>query len=553
MVLGVCRRVLANAHDAEDAFQATFLVLVRKATTIRPAAMVGNWLYGVAHRTALEARRAAARRRVKEAQLALRTATPDDTLTDLRPVLDEELARLPGKYRAALVLCDLEGKTRKEAARQLGLPEGTVASRLGRARHILARRLTRRGVTLAAGVLAAALAEESASAALSFALVAATVKAATAYAAGTAAAATVVSATVAALTEGVVRAMLLNKLRIGTLLLAVVGVAGAGTGGVSYMARADEQPAAQSDRQIARADVQPSGPVQHAQAKAGQPGHVGTGAKTVTEKDQTKAALDALLKGYQAYRDANGKGKAAADQDLGKLLWDMMEKSYRPPPGKKAGPAGKAAMEQARQAFLTAFQIAYSLAKSNGKSAQHDRAAADQDLARVLAEMMAKSYRPSDGKRVGPMEKEAQDQQALLEASLTAFRIAYEVAWALGKDQTKMRPENVAALDAFVQAYERAKMLRKALAEQQARGGAGHEKTLEALDQFLKAGREFEQAVKRQAKARAVRQAKQEIESALGRVERATHDRRTELEVLDEIEKAVKDMKKAVQDKDNGK
>jgi hypothetical protein len=348
--------------------------------------------------------------------------------------------------------------------------------------------------------------------------------------------------------------MLLNKLRIGTLMLAVVGVAGAGAGGVSYLARADERPAAQGSRQVVRADVQPSGPVQHAQAKAGQPRHVGTGAKTGKENDQTSAALDALLQGYDAYRDANGKGKAPADQDLGKLLWDMMEKSYQPPPGKTAGPAEKAAMEQARQAFLMAFQIASSLAGSNGKPAQHDRAAADQDLARLLAEAMAKSYRPPDGKKAGPTEKEAQDQQALLEASRTAFRIAYEVAWALGKDQPKTRPEASAALDAygpaFVQAYERAKTLKKALEEQHARGGAGHEKTLEALDQFLKAGSEFEQAVKRQAKARAVRQAKQEIESALGRVERATHDRRTELEVLDEIEKAVKDMKRAVQDKD---
>src|SRR6516164_632310 len=110
MVLGVCRRILGNGPDAEDAFQATFLVLVRKAASIRPAGMVGNWLYGVAHRTALEARRSAAKRRAKEAQVAPRTETPGDNLAHLRPLLDQELDRLPDKYRAALVLCDLQGR-----------------------------------------------------------------------------------------------------------------------------------------------------------------------------------------------------------------------------------------------------------------------------------------------------------------------------------------------------------------------------------------------------------------------------------------------------------
>src|SRR5437660_2715419 len=119
MVLGVCRRVLRNEHDAEDAFQATFLVLARKAASVRPREMVGNWLYGVAYRTALEARRAAARRRRKESQVRepAQAETADDRWQELRPVLDRELAGLPDRYRVALVLCDLEGKTRKEVAR----------------------------------------------------------------------------------------------------------------------------------------------------------------------------------------------------------------------------------------------------------------------------------------------------------------------------------------------------------------------------------------------------------------------------------------------------
>src|SRR5262245_56233695 len=143
MVLGVCRRVLGNEHDAEDAFQATFLVLARRGDAVRPASKVGSWLYGVAYRTALEARRMAARRRRKEACAVPRSEAAPDAADDLRPVLDRELSGLPDRYRAPLVLCDLEGSTRKEAARRLGWAEGTVSSRLSRGRQLLARRLRR--------------------------------------------------------------------------------------------------------------------------------------------------------------------------------------------------------------------------------------------------------------------------------------------------------------------------------------------------------------------------------------------------------------------------
>src|SRR5262245_28203325 len=144
MVWGVCRRVLPNYHDAEDAFQATFLVLVRKAASIVPRERVANWLYGVAPQTALKARATAARRKGRERQL---TGMPEpavaepDHWRDLQPLLDEALSRLPDKYRAVIVLCDLEGKSRTETARQLGCPEGTVAGRLARARAMLAKRL----------------------------------------------------------------------------------------------------------------------------------------------------------------------------------------------------------------------------------------------------------------------------------------------------------------------------------------------------------------------------------------------------------------------------
>src|SRR5262245_37708928 len=144
LVLGVCRRVLRHAQDAEDAFQATFLVLVRKAASIVPRERGANWIYGVAHQTALKARATAARRKGRERQV---TGMPEpavaeqDHWRDLQPLLDEELSRLPDKYRSVIVLCDLEGKSRKETARQLGCPEGTVAGRLARARAMLAKRL----------------------------------------------------------------------------------------------------------------------------------------------------------------------------------------------------------------------------------------------------------------------------------------------------------------------------------------------------------------------------------------------------------------------------
>jgi RNA polymerase sigma factor (sigma-70 family) len=226
MVLGVCRRVLGNAADADDAFQATFLVLLRKASSVVPRELVGNWLYGVAYRTALKARGCAARRRLKEREVAAmpRPQAPADSWTDLQPVLDQELSRLPDRYRAAVVLCDLEGKSRQEVARRLRLPEGTVSSRLARGRRLLAKRLARHGVALSAGALAVLLARE-ASAAVPTPLATSTLHAAAQVLAGHALAGAV-SARVAALTEGVLKAMLVTKLNVPAALLCAAAVLG---------------------------------------------------------------------------------------------------------------------------------------------------------------------------------------------------------------------------------------------------------------------------------------------------------------------------------------
>jgi RNA polymerase sigma factor (sigma-70 family) len=211
MAWGVCRRMLRNHHDAEDALQATFLVLVRRAASIAPREMVVSWLYGVAHRTALKARALAARRSVREAQVTTMPepeAASADVWSDLRPVLDQELSCLPDKYRAPIVLCDLEGKTRKEAARQLGWPEGTVAGRLARARHLLGQALARRGIVLSVAALAAIVAHQAAAAPAP--LVESTVKATSLFAAGIDTAGAV-SGRALLLMKGVLRTMLFTK------------------------------------------------------------------------------------------------------------------------------------------------------------------------------------------------------------------------------------------------------------------------------------------------------------------------------------------------------
>jgi RNA polymerase sigma factor (sigma-70 family) len=217
MVWGVCRRVLHHAQDAEDAFQATFLVLVRRAASVTPREMVANWLYGVARQTALKARATGARRRQRERQVA-QMPEPEarrDLANDLPALLGEELSRLPDKHRAVLVLCDLQGQTRAVAARHLGLPEGTVASRLVRARALLARRLARRGLAVTGLSLAAALAQEAASAP------AAVIKAACSLAGAPAGA---IPAQVAALTQAVVKAMQVAHLKKVAVVVLVLGV-----------------------------------------------------------------------------------------------------------------------------------------------------------------------------------------------------------------------------------------------------------------------------------------------------------------------------------------
>jgi RNA polymerase sigma factor (sigma-70 family) len=239
MVLGVCRRVLRHTQDAEDAFQATFLVLARKAASVRQRDAVGSWLYAVAYRTARDLQSTRARLRANEHQVDAmpHPQTGPTEPQDWRPLLDEALSRLPERLRAPVVLCDLQGVSRREAACKLCLAHGTLSHRLAAGRRLLAQQLSRRGVTLSGGALAALLSEGAAAAQVPRALVLATAKAASLVAAGQLAA---VATPVAALTMGVLRAMWIAKIKVvGAAVLAVAAL-GAGVAYHSEAVRAEQ-------------------------------------------------------------------------------------------------------------------------------------------------------------------------------------------------------------------------------------------------------------------------------------------------------------------------
>jgi RNA polymerase sigma factor (sigma-70 family) len=252
MVMGVCRQILRRSHDADDAFQATFLVLVRKARSIQVRESLGPWLYSVAYRTALRARATASRYRQGDPDVAETGPTQEEHAyqLDLRPLLQEELGRLPEKYRAPIVLCHLEGKSHEEAARMLHWPVGTVSGRLSRGRDLLRSRLERRGVTVPSALLSANWLAGT-STAVPAALVESTLAAAVQF--GTAAA---VSSSVFTLTQGVLNAMLLNKLKFAAMVILAAACITGGAGVWAFRAGGSPIPLAQDS---APADTQNPG------------------------------------------------------------------------------------------------------------------------------------------------------------------------------------------------------------------------------------------------------------------------------------------------------
>jgi RNA polymerase sigma factor (sigma-70 family) len=256
LVLGVCHRILHNPHDAEDAFQATFLLLVRKPHTIVKLGSVASWLHGVAHRVAVRLKEDIARRRQRERQACRPPASDllkEIVWCDLRAILDEEVQRLPARCREPFVLCYLEGKTNAEAARLLGCPKGTVQSRLMRARELLRTALARRGLILSGSLLATMLPQPTAAPAASAELIASTLRMALAPTGPAAVAAGAISARVLMLAEGALGPTVLSKLKIavGLCLLAgvlVAGVGGDGAGTIPVPATAAVVEPAQADK-----------------------------------------------------------------------------------------------------------------------------------------------------------------------------------------------------------------------------------------------------------------------------------------------------------------
>jgi RNA polymerase sigma factor (sigma-70 family) len=360
LVFGVCRRFLYDAHDAEDAFQATFLILARKAGSVVPRSMVGNWLYGVAYRVAARARKLAGRRAREQLGKDL-TAVPGrdkPTEPDLAPLLHAEVERLPDKYRSPIVLCYLEGKTNEEAARQLQWPVGTVKIRLSRARDLLRSRLARRGVALTAGLLVANTLTAKAPAAL----LQGTFQAALPFAAGSAVVGGAASAGALALTKGVLQTMLLSKLKlVAAAVLSVAVVAGAG--GLVYHGRAvepqtrDEKKADKPDKEAILGTWKVVTQEQQGESKEGDPeGHrlIFSGDEfTIKEGEQAiykgKFKIDASKKPKaidmeiteSAKEDHNGKtglGIYALEGDT--LKWCVNEPGETERPKEFSAPAG---------------------------------------------------------------------------------------------------------------------------------------------------------------------------------------------------------------------
>jgi RNA polymerase sigma factor (sigma-70 family) len=263
MVLGLCRRLLRQEQDAEDAFQATFLILARKAGAIGKHEALAGWLYKVAYRVACRALpRTLVLTNVPPVILDRPAREPDADVIwrDLRGVLDREIAALSESYRLPIVLCYFQGKSNEEAARLLGCPQGTLAARLSRARDQLRRRLTRRGWTLSGALFTTVLSEKAASAAVPRALIGVTVESALAFVSNASVGAAA-SEKVVTLAEGALRAMWLNKLKMTAGVILAVVLAGAGVGLVARQTWAsggpDKVEAGRNDAPAQKGKVKP--------------------------------------------------------------------------------------------------------------------------------------------------------------------------------------------------------------------------------------------------------------------------------------------------------
>ncbi|HLN28867.1 MAG TPA: sigma-70 family RNA polymerase sigma factor [Gemmataceae bacterium] len=314
LVRSVCRNVLRDEQDIDDASQATFLVLATKAASIRKTAAVASWLYGVAHRTAMNAKRARLRRRERQTEQeasAREQPATDASLREIQAILDEELNRLPERQRAAFVLCCLEGKTKAEAARELGWKEGTVASRLARTRKELQRRLIRRGVALSSALCAVELGRTTAAAAVPPIFIQSMIKAALAFAAGRAGGPCGISAGAAGLAHKLLHSMLMNQMKIATVILILVTIF-TGTGVLACHALIAKRTG------LENSSAQPEWPQPRTQtADRGQATEAeSASAKTVAVRGQVLGPTGKPVAGARLYLLHWPKGAVAGDVDM---------------------------------------------------------------------------------------------------------------------------------------------------------------------------------------------------------------------------------------------
>jgi RNA polymerase sigma factor (sigma-70 family) len=371
-VLGVCRRVLRNSADAEDAFQATFLVLIRQAGSIARPEALGSWLYGVAYRVALKARGDTRRRRQLESAAPAPEA-PAEPCSEVRHILDEEVSRLPAKYRRPVVLCYFEGKTYQEAARLLGWPAGTASTRLARARALLRTRLARRGVTLSAAALAACLTEGVAPAG-ELRLAEMTAGLALRWISHPASAG--VGARVIALTEGVVKAMLLTKVKavFGMLVVFALALGGAGALWRSVTTAPAAEPASETPASPVRALAAPAkegdrppqsriGLINMTRALKEGRSFQATKAALDLQTKKTRQMLDFLsgeAKKYQAERDDPATPAARRDEAARHLrqLQREIEDEQETARGQLAKQSGEAIVAMYREVEQAANRVA---------------------------------------------------------------------------------------------------------------------------------------------------------------------------------------------------
>jgi RNA polymerase sigma factor (sigma-70 family) len=316
MVLNVCRRLLPCEQDAEDAFQATFLALIREAGRIRKHSSLGSWLYKTAYRLARRAKTRAMKQAGREVAGVDELAAPSAegaAWREMRTVLDDEVRRLPGKYRLPFVLCYLEGKTTTEAAQQLGCPRGTVATRLAWARERLRGRFLRRGLTLSAGLLSAETASGTASASVPATLLHATLRSALSVTRENAAG--LLASPAVGVSGGIAKCLFLGKAARVTVLVLALSFLAVGVGAWSYWSRA----AAEADEKPEKQVATPMKPGEAKPAEAdpdGDPLPPGAFARLGTERLRHGGTVTSLA------FSSNGKVLASAGQDWMVRLWD---------------------------------------------------------------------------------------------------------------------------------------------------------------------------------------------------------------------------------------